>query len=159
MDPLPMDSLALRQLETFGVPTTILITNENHQRASLEMQKKWKIPILAGEGAELVADEYLREGQTILENLQILHLPGAGKGEIAVLQKNVLGVFGDFLIHLEPDRLELLPEKYCENSELARRSLSRLRGWDIPILLFAHGLPIMSEGSLHLEKLLKTTEN
>lgn len=157
IDPLPMDQEALCQLERFGVPKAILITNANHERASLEMQQKWGIPRLASERAslQLKADQSLNDGQTLFGTLRILQLPGAGIGEIAVIQTGSFCIFGDFLIHLTPGRLKLLPEKYCENPVLARASLPRLRGLEVPWLLFAHGSPLHDQGSRQLQKFLE----
>jgi len=160
IDPLPMTEKALCQLESFGTPNAILITNGNHQRASLELKGRWNIPILAGEGAqrELTADVWLQEGQKVLDTLNVLHLPGAGLGEIAVTQSDVFCVFGDFLIPTPtPVRLELLPEKYCENPQLARASLRRLSNLNAPYLLFAHGAPITGNGSKYLQQLLEVS--
>lgn len=157
IDPLPMSERGLRQLERFGTPNVILITNGNHQRASLELKGRWNIPILAGEGAqrELTADVWLQDGQKVLDTLSVLHLPGAGLGEIAVIQNDAFCVFGDFLIST-PAGPELLPKKYCENPQLARASLKRLSNLDSPYLLFAHGAPITGNGSKYLQHLVKT---
>ncbi len=150
IDPLPMTETGLCQLERFGTPSAILITNGNHQRASLELKTRWNLPILAGEGAqqELTADVWLQDGQKVLDALSILHLPGAGLGEIAVIQSGAFCVFGDFLVHTTSGRLELLPNKYCEDPELAQKSLARLHSLDAPLLLFAHGPPIIRTSSV-----------
>ncbi|PWU10900.1 MAG: hypothetical protein C5B47_01515 [Verrucomicrobia bacterium] len=154
IDPLPMGEKALLQLEKFGTPCAILLTNGNHQRASLELKPRWNVPILAGAGAQgkLTADVWLQEGQEILSTLWVLSLPGAGVGEIAVVRRNAFCIFGDFLIHMPSGRLELLPDQYCEDPQLARASLKRLRNLNVPSLLFAHGAPIFKNGSKHLQR-------
>lgn len=82
-------------------------------------------------------------------------LPGAGEGETAFFHPSTRTlVVGDALIHLSPQPLMLLPEKYCTNPTQLKSSLSQLLGYSIERIFFAHGAPILQDGQDKLRSLL-----
>ena len=82
-------------------------------------------------------------------------LPGAGEDETAYFHA-LTGtlVVGDALIHLAPHGLIPLPEKYCTDPVLLKKSLRRLTELPIRRIFFAHGDPILQDGSERIKKLL-----
>ncbi|NCY22053.1 hypothetical protein EBX31_08870 [bacterium] len=86
---------------------------------------------------------------------QLIPLPGAGQHETAYFHRSTgTLVVGDALIHLEPNPLMALPEKYCTNSTLLRSSLKGLLEFPIQRIFFAHGSPILQNGLNQIRKLL-----
>ena len=65
-------------------------------------------------------------------------------------------VIGDALINFDPYGFTFLPDKYCTNSKLMRRSLAKLLDYCFERMLFAHGTPIQSNARQRLEALLKS---
>lgn len=65
---------------------------------------------------------------------------------------------GDALIHVDPHGFAILPERYCDDAPRARESLKRLLHPPTEVLMFAHGLPIVSRAGERLAALLNTEE-
>jgi hypothetical protein len=63
-------------------------------------------------------------------------------------------VVGDALIHLAPHGLMPLPDKYCTDPALLRKSLATLLSLPIRRIFFAHGDPILQDGAERIRKLL-----
>ena len=80
-------------------------------------------------------------------------LPGAGPGEIALVGQDV-ACLGDALIHLPPDGLRILPDKYCADPTQLRRSLRKLLSCDFQVMTFAHGVPLTDSPRTKLEPLI-----
>jgi hypothetical protein len=53
-------------------------------------------------------------------------------------------VVGEALINVAPYGFSMLPEKYCEDAKRGRVSLRKLPRYPVEVLVFAHGLPIVS---------------
>jgi hypothetical protein len=156
IDPLPLDEGALQELvgESFSAPAAVLLTSGNHQRVSREYAKRFGIPVFAplDVGDDIVADQRFVPGE-LVAGLESIPLPGFGPGETAFLHEGVL-IFGDALIHLEPDGLRLLPEKYRADKKQALRSLAALEELTPQTLLFAHGNPIVQRVAERLASVL-----
>ena len=152
IDPLPLAEEALRELveESFSAPSAVVLTSGNHQRESREYAKRFGIPVFAPEeeGEEIVADQRFFPG-AVVAGMESIPLPGFGPGETAFFFDGVL-IFGDALIHLEPEGLRFLPEKYRADKKQALRSLAALEKLSPQILLFAHGNPIVQRASERL---------
>jgi glyoxylase-like metal-dependent hydrolase (beta-lactamase superfamily II) len=145
IDPIPLEESALKDLiaESFSAPAAILLSSGNHQRESLELGKRFGIPVFAPENAgdDIIGDQRFRSGDPVAGMESIL-LSGFGPGETAFLYEGAL-IFGDALINLEPEGLRLLPEKYREDKKQSLHSLAGLSGLNPDVLLFAHGEPII----------------
>jgi glyoxylase-like metal-dependent hydrolase (beta-lactamase superfamily II) len=99
-------------------------------------------------------DREVRQGDTIGGALEVIELPGAGAGEIALHSAAGAMHVGDALIHLEPMGFAPLPDKYCADARELRRSLGKLLRFDFELLTFAHGLPLTAPARSRLESLL-----
>ncbi len=156
VDPIPLAHDPLALITADGPPTAIILTNGNHQRASLDFRDQFDCPIHAHHDArdEITADQRLQDGENVA-GFRVIALPGAGAGEIALLAADAaLLVIGDALINLPPDGLRVLPEKYCANPLQARESMEVLRDCEFTTLGFAHGPPITNDAHAQLIALL-----
>ena len=82
-------------------------------------------------------------------------LPGGAPGETAWRLPSLgLVVFGDAVVNLSGRELELLPDKYCIDPKVLRRSLAGLLEEPLAIALFAHGEPLMEGASERIRGLL-----
>ena len=119
-------------------PVEIIRTNGNHDRNCDALRSLWR-------------------GKITKEPLgfSAVPLPGAGEGETAYFH-NSTGtlVVGDALINLAPHGLMLLPDKYCTDPALLRKSLGAFAGLPIQRIFFAHGDPILQDGAERIKKLL-----
>ncbi len=157
IDPIPLAREALADLCDGTGPAAVLLTNGNHARAAEEYRRRFSIPILAHAAAVaelgLAVDQEIADGETVLDELTVLALPGAAPGEIALHGGGLLHV-GDALIHLPLQGFTLLPEKYCADARELRVSLGKLLRFPFEILTFAHGLPLVSKARQRLSTLL-----
>jgi glyoxylase-like metal-dependent hydrolase (beta-lactamase superfamily II) len=159
VDPIDLSSQARTGLESIGSPAAIILTNGNHLRASLRFRERYRIPIYASEEAanelRFQPDELLIGDRQLFGCLEIIQLPGAGPGEVAIYhqERGHLSV-GDILIHLPGYGFSLLPEKYCISPALARAALDRLGKKSVRTLTFGHGLPIISNAGERLAALI-----
>lgn len=158
IDPIPLAGDALAELTDGLQPALIVLTNGNHERAAAAYRERWGIPIAAHEearaGLTLAPEQVLRDGDSLLDELTVVSIPGAGPGEIAVAGKSGVVCAGDALIQLPPDGLALLPAKYCRDAKVLPDSLRKLLRFDIRVLTFAHGSPIVAGARSKLEALL-----
>lgn len=158
VDPIPLAEEALQSLCVETPPIGIVLTNGNHERAAAIYRQRFSIPVYAHPGAQpelsFPIDKPLAEGASELPGVQVIELPGAGKGEIALHVDNRVLMLGDALINLEPHGLMPLPAKYCENAREAGRSLRKLLQFPFEVLTFAHGLPIVDGARKRLSELL-----
>jgi glyoxylase-like metal-dependent hydrolase (beta-lactamase superfamily II) len=159
VDPIGLTSAAEKELFGIADPFAVILTNGNHARAADVYRSRYGIPILANSEAcaELEADTQVKDGDSIFGQLQIITLPGAGAGEIAVHHpENKILSMGDILIHLPGHGFSVLPEKYCRNPKSARHSLKKLKDLTLKILTFGHGLPIVFRAETRLNQLIDT---
>ncbi len=150
----PIDSSA----ETLAIvppAIAIVVTNENHVRASEFFSAKFSAPIFARPAAGISS---ARDPQELGDTLQIIDIDGAAPGEIALFSAGDGGtlVVGDALINFGSHGFTFLPAKYCTNQKLMRKSLRKLLDFNFERMLFAHGTPIMSNARDRLVALLAT---
>ncbi len=123
----------------------IIVTNENHARATADFVNRWSVPIYAHEqtraGLETCDVRTVADGQKIAPGLTAIALAGAPAGEIALHDEADGGtlIIGDALINMESHGFTFLPGKYCQNAKLMRKSLARLLDYSFERILFAHG--------------------
>jgi glyoxylase-like metal-dependent hydrolase (beta-lactamase superfamily II) len=127
----------------------IVLTNANHARQALEFRRSWNAPILAHRdavmGLEIPVDGLLQAGDLLGGGIQVLELPGAGAGEIALYDQSGRIHFGDAVVNLESTGLCLLPEKYCSNPAQLKNSVAALGGLKADVITFAHGVPLVGQ--------------
>jgi hypothetical protein len=139
----------------------IIVTNENHWRATSDFAARFSIPVhlysTLLEMAGATPKSGLEDKSRIAPGLTAIAIEGAPPGEIAVHHDEAGGtiVLGDALINFEPHGFGLLPAKYCSDFKLMRRSLPKLLDYPFERILFAHGTPILSEGRERLATLLR----
>jgi glyoxylase-like metal-dependent hydrolase (beta-lactamase superfamily II) len=157
IDPIPLAEEALREIAAGCPPAAIVITNGNHERAARSLRERYQIPACAHREAapELgdFVDRILNDGESLLDELTVVELPGAAPGEIGLHGADVLHV-GDALIHLPPLGFGILPDKYCSDPKELRRSLGKLLRFPFDALTFAHGLPVMTQARQRLSHLI-----
>jgi len=141
-------------------PSAIVLTNGNHERASAQWRDYFEIPVYASDQSGLPVDCFqpLHAGTSPFEGWQCRQLEGGGPGELAFfLKAKSLVVFGDAIVHLPSRGLELLPSKYCRNSENLRASIAQFVQ-DVPFqsALMAHGTPLLTDARGQIAALLTT---
>lgn len=160
IDPIPLRAEALRNFESAWKVVGIIVTNENHERATAQFAEKFSVPIyLHAALRESIAHPRvtgLRDGEAFSPGLNAIAIEGAVLGEIALHYDAHGGtmIVGDALINFEPFGFSLLPAKYCSDPKLMRRSLSKLLDYRFERMLFAHGTPILSGADRRLEQML-----
>lgn len=162
VDPITLDTNGLLQLGTSLKIAGICVTNCNHARAATEFATTFAVPIYVHNelrrNAEFPNATGLHDGELLAQGLTALTLEGGPAGEMALHCEENGGtmVLGDALINFEPSGFRLLPEKYCMNARLMRRSLRKLLDHPFDRIFFAHGTPILSKARARLEQLLLT---
>lgn len=155
IDPIPLNPAALEALIAPRNAVTIALTNGNHQRESLAIQQQYGIPIVAPAAArgKLIADLWIEPGEgTCALGMTLLDLPGGAAGESAywIDGPQPTLIFGDAMVHLPPEGLRPLPDKYCSNPKLLAASLRILTTRAPETLCFAHGAPISENAAARL---------
>lgn len=155
IDPIELASQAMTDINrTAG----IIVTNDNHVRATAEFAERFHVPIWAGAAvaAGLAGATPIDPDGAVAPGLIAISVEGAAAGEIAVYCEADKGtmVMGDALINFEPYGFTFLPSKYCSNSKLMRASLTTLLDYPFERMLFSHGEPIVSHARKRLESLL-----
>ncbi len=146
VDPIALSAAGAQDLESYGRPALVVCTSGNHARAADHFRRHYRIPIAGHAEAEsesgLSFDTTITEGTRLLEAIEVCTLPGAAAGEIALATPDGVVCVGDALIHLPPEGLRILPDKYCADPKELRTSLRKLLRWDFRVLTFAHGWPL-----------------
>ncbi len=156
VDPIDLAGPALARLLHGRKPCAIVLTNGNHTRAAERFRTATGVKILTSRDADglgLTPDGTLADGQRAFGNVRILAMPGAGPGEIALVCDGIACI-GDALVHLPPEGLRILPDKYCTDPAQLRRSLRKLLSCDFQVMTFAHGAPLTGSPRTKLEPLL-----
>lgn len=160
IDPILLAKDHLAGLANIGPIAGIVMTNNNHQRASIDYADKFSVLIFAHRDS--VPDKNrppsveVADGTKIGDELEVVEIEGAAAGEIALYHAPNSGtiIVGDALINFEPYGFTSLPRKYCTNEKAMRRSLRKLLTRKAERLLFAHGAPILAGASARLQQLL-----
>lgn len=138
----------------------IIVTNENHFRASAKFSRVHSAPIHHHPEVPLpggaIPSRLVEDGERLGSDLEVLALPGAPAGEIALHWSTEGGtlILGDALINMEAHGFAFLPAKYCRDHDQMRQSLRRLLDYRFERILFAHGAPIVTRARPRLEALL-----
>jgi hypothetical protein len=159
VDPIPLAAPAESALLAGRTAAGIVVTNDNHWRASEELAGKFGVPLFAHSSTPNEAGlsfHSLSGGDRILNALEIVAIEGAAPGEIALYSSAEDGtlIVGDALIHFDPYGFTFLPPKYCTDHKKMRKSLRDLLIYKVKRLLFAHGMPIISHSEDRLRQLL-----
>jgi hypothetical protein len=161
IDPIPLAAEPLTDLRAAWQVAGIVVTNENHVRATAQFAEKFSVPVFhhAAMRDALTLSQLieLQDKDRFAPGLTAVAIEGGPAGEIAVHHDADGGtmIVGDALINFEPHGFALLPAKYCSDFKLMRRSLSKLLEHSFERMLFAHGTPLLSGARGRLEHLLK----
>jgi len=160
IDPIPLGSEALADLQATFQIARIFVTNINHARAFPEFAQLLSVPVfvnnvLAG-GADFPNAIGTEEGK-ISPGVTAIAVDGGPAGEMALHFEANGGtlVVGDSLINFDPHGFDFLPAKYCLDPKQMRRSLSKLMDYRFERICFAHGTPILSGARDRLGQLLE----
>ncbi|HJX26073.1 MAG TPA: hypothetical protein VJ252_07935 [Chthoniobacterales bacterium] len=161
VDPIPLEEAALAQMLRKDAVVGIILTNNNHFRATDNYLRRFSVPLFAHRDSVSTAPPIhfseTTDKMMIGGELEVTVIDGAARGEIALYHAASGGtlVIGDALINFEPYGFTFLPEKYCQDSRQMRNSLRKLLRFNAERILFAHGMPILSGASERLRQLLQ----
>ena len=160
IDPIALNPEAMAELQNRAPIRAVMVTNQNHWRASAEIAAQLSVEIFAHPAAQLSdhqsAFTALADGERFAGVLNVIAIDGAAPGEIAVFSELEGGtlIMGDALINFEPDGFTFLPAKYCRDHRKMKKSLRRLIPLNFERIFFAHGLPTLSGANARLRELL-----
>jgi glyoxylase-like metal-dependent hydrolase (beta-lactamase superfamily II) len=161
VDPIPLPGSALEELLATGPARGIIVTNQNHWRASSQLAGQLSVPIFAREDTQnsetAVEVTPITDGMRLGDSLEVMTIEGAAPGEVVLYSAANAGtmIVGDALINFEPYGFTFLPRKYCANQKIMRRFLGKLLDRQTERIFFAHGLPILSSAGARLRELIK----
>jgi glyoxylase-like metal-dependent hydrolase (beta-lactamase superfamily II) len=153
--------VALAQLAAQSPIAGIVITNENHIRATTDFAGQFPVPVYFHlellDRVSLPSVQPIQDAGSFAPGLTAITIEGAVAGEIALYSDADGGalVVGDALINFEPYGFTFLPAKYCSNPKAMRRSLTQLLDYSFERILFAHGTPIVSDVRRRVKMLLE----
>ena len=160
VDPIATGSDELRSAVAPAAVAGVVVTNENHARASGELAAAFGVPhythAATGAALGMNAATTIADGEQFVPGLEAIAIEGAPAGEIAIHAAPDGGslIMGDALINMGSYGFTFLPAKYCTNHKRMRRSLRKLLDWEFKRILFAHGLPIVADAKERLAQLL-----
>jgi hypothetical protein len=154
-DPVPLAADAMEDLLAGRGPRAIVLTSGNHERNAVALARKYGVEIWASSGARghVAATRWFEEGETVC-GAEAMSLEGFAPGETAFWLDGLM-ILGDALINVPPQGLSILPDKYCDDPKAGRRSLKKLLCYPVEILMFAHGLPLVSQAAERLAGVLE----
>jgi glyoxylase-like metal-dependent hydrolase (beta-lactamase superfamily II) len=157
VDPIALPDPYRSELDSLGRVTTIVVTNANHLRDTVNFSHSAPIFAPTELDAELTDNHALSDGLQI-GAFRALKIDGAAHGEFALYHPDDGGtlIVGDALINFEPHGFGLLPQKYCNNQKQMIRSLRRLLDLDFNRIFFAHGNPIVTHARERFASLLSS---
>ena len=157
VDPIALPHILRTELDSLGRITTIVVTNANHLRDTVNFSCSASIFAPTELNADLTHNHALSDGLQI-GPFRAIKIDGAADGEFALYQPDDGGtlIVGDALINFEPHGFDLLPQKYCTNQKHMIRSLRRLLDLDLNRIFFAHGNPIVTRARERLASLLSS---
>ncbi len=159
VDPMRPGPTLQKKLAALGTPLGVFLTNANHGRDADWFRKKYDIQVFAHEKAtsecEHKIDVLVLDGEKLPGGPRVLHLPGAGAGEVGLIVGDVI-LLGDSLLNPKNGTLAPLPEQYCADTKQLAKSLRKLLDLNFQTLAFAHGEPIIGGAKQKLIAALKT---
>ena len=160
IDPIPIEPEALAAAVPKRQIRWVVVTNENHLRATVRFAKDSGAAILAhsdlSDVEEIVGYTAVDRSEKIAGEITVISIEGAVRGEIALHSPANGGmlIVGDSLINFDPYGFTLLPSKYCSDQKRMRDSLRQLLDFKFERILFAHGSPIVTRANERLDQLL-----
>lgn len=156
-DPIPLVAEVFDCFPVPHAPDAVVLTNENHERDTVHWRELFPLTVWAAPEAQLELEGVRRWDASVppFSGWEIISLSGGAGGESAwFCQAKSLVVFGDAIVNLPERGLELLPAKYCRNSDQLRASLRTLLARPFENAVFAHGQPLLGGASAKIAALL-----
>ncbi len=164
VDPIPLAPAAFDRLVGEMAPARcggIVLTSSNHERSAGWFAERLSVPVhahpdVAG-AVNLAIDVSLTPGKPLFDTLEVIPLPGAAQGEIALYWPGLGGLWivGDALIHLDATGLVFLPDRYCSDPALLRHSARALLDRPCATVAFAHGRALTNDAFHRLTTLIE----
>ncbi len=86
--------------------------------------------------------------------IEAIGVPGHSEGNLSFyLRRNKAVIAGDTIFGDLEGNLHAPPEKYCQDAEMAARSVRRLLEYDFDVLLISHGKNLMSDAKRKVSEL------
>ncbi|MCH8291423.1 hypothetical protein IH992_10025 [Candidatus Poribacteria bacterium] len=154
IDPLPASDADVREIETIGKPTHIVLTCEYHLRSTDWFKKRYGCLVLANEVEidryEVAPDCAFRSGESLWQLIDLVFIPHASYPETALLVKESGGVLivGDLLSGERLDKgipkggLGIFGPQFIVDLQKTRASLRGLLDYSFQIMCFGHGHPL-----------------
>ena len=163
VDPIAIDPECLRATVAPAPIAGVVVTNDNHGRAAVDISASFSVPLYAHAAARdalhLPSAIEVSDAEEFAPGLTARTIEGAPAGEIAIYAEMEGGslIVGDALINMEAYGFALLPAKYCSNQKQMRRSLRKLLDYEFERIVFAHGSPVVADAKRRLADLLEAT--
>jgi glyoxylase-like metal-dependent hydrolase (beta-lactamase superfamily II) len=143
IDPLPMDSQALKRL---GKVVAICLTASCHERAASRYRRSFKVPVYAPKGAvdfDREPDRRYTSGNRLPGGLQAVHSPGPTNAHYSFYLRRDGGVvFCADLLTNAGRGLAFVADEYQDDPKGTRTSVRRLLDLRFKVLCPNHGKPI-----------------
>jgi len=156
IDPIGLRDDLREQLLERSRSAAVFVTSENHLRAASEWRASG-VPIVSRRASGFAEDEANALADSLREwrGFEVIALDGGPAGECVLFDAPAgLAFGGDALVNLPVRGLEVLPEKYCRDQALLRKSLLQVAQREIECLFPAHGDPITPRASELVRELL-----
>lgn len=170
VDPLLMSDQVAMGIERIATPTHILLTCENHVRASAIYRDRWGCRIWGNEVErdkfEIKLDGFFQDRQRLWNQIELITIPDVKFFETAFLIKDGedILILGDLLAGGRMDagipdgEFAVEAPEYVSNLAKARKSLYRLLDFQFGIMCFAHGTPVRDNPYEKLQAYLDTDQ-
>ena len=158
VDPLPLSDFDKSHLKALGGIDWIVLTNSDHIRASQEIANEWKARIAGphGErdGFSIPCNRWLKEGDHLVPNLEILELHGSKTpGELALILDEDTLITGDLIRAHRAGSLMILPDPKLQDKSAALASLQRLTDYTgIEAVLVGDGWSVFRDGAARMKE-------
>ncbi len=149
IDPPPLSSEDIAQIEELGVPTAIILTNKDHRRHAPQARDRFDTHIWIHENDRSLVDcecDHSYNDDTILyQALHVIRVPNSkSPGESALYWKaKKTLILGDSLIGKPAGRLSLLPDDKFADPGKARIGVGVLSDCEVDRILVGDGNSIL----------------
>jgi hypothetical protein len=160
-DPLPLSEHDHRHLSQLGGIRWIVLTNSDHVRDALPIQKQFAAqiagPMAEKESFPIVCQRWLQEGDELVPGLKTFELSGSKTpGELAFNVENHTLIVGDLIRCHQAGSLCLLPETKLQDAHLASQSVQRITATaEYEAVLVGDGYPVFRNGHLCLKEIFE----
>lgn len=144
IDPVQLRPELLKKLEPISA---IILTCGSHQRSAWRYRKEFQAPVYAptlSKEIEEEPDHRYGDGDELPGNLKAVFTPGAGTTQHTLLHRGEpkFAICPDLLVRNPDGSVEVIPEEYAHDIELAKKSIKKLLNLPFSILCLSHGGPM-----------------